>query len=71
MRPFKTLLKARTLILASTLSLSIASGSITLNLAAQPSLTPQQEHLFAIALEAWAISTATTIEVIREGFGEE
>ena len=66
MRPFKTLLKVRTLILASTLSLSIASGGITFSLAAQSSLTPQQEHLFAIALEVWAISAATTIEIIKE-----
>ena len=65
-RQLKTLLKIRNLILASTLTLTVASGSITLNLAAQPTLTPQQEHLFAIALEAWAISTATTIEALRD-----
>ncbi|MFK8184740.1 MAG: hypothetical protein AB8B99_15320 [Phormidesmis sp.] len=46
--------------------LNLVSGGTVFNLAAQPTLTPQQEHLFAIALEVWAISTANTIEIIKE-----
>ncbi|MEM6450641.1 MAG: hypothetical protein AAF703_10040 [Cyanobacteria bacterium P01_D01_bin.105] len=48
------------------LFLNLVSGGAVFNLATQPTLTPQQEHLFAIALEAWAISTATTIEALRD-----
>ena len=46
--------------------LNLVSGGTVFNLATHPTLTSQQEHLFAIALEVWAISTATTIEILKE-----